>query len=144
MLLDLKYIVPTVDREAGLPLGLKGCAMPGEGRSNERRKFGYYLPVVELGTLDLFGYLANVSPRGFKMDSVKPHGVNRDYDPRVDLPEEISSKPYINFIPRVMWIHPDPIDPATFHEGYKIQNISTIDEGIFNKMMDNYARPGGK
>lgn len=117
--------------------------MAGESRSNNRRKFRYYVPVVEMGTLDLFGYLADISPRGFKLDSVKPHGVNRDYNLRIDLPDEISDKPFISFIARVMWIRPDPIDPNTFHEGYQILNISTVDEGIFNAMMESYSKPAG-
>ena len=113
--------------------------MANENRSTNRKKIGYYLQVFENITLDLFGYLADISPRGFRLDSVKPHGVNRDYTLRIELTDQIFDKSAITFIARVMWIKPDPYDPAAFNEGYRIISISPADEAIFNRMIEMYA-----
>lgn len=117
--------------------------MESDQRSNSRRKFRYYLPVVEYNTLEIFGYLVDISATGFRLEVSKPHGVTRDYFLRIDLPQEISLKPYISFTARVMWVRPDSVDPNTFHEGYQIIKISPADEEIFTKMMSLYSKPSG-
>ncbi len=113
--------------------------MANENRSTNRKKIGYYLQVFENVTLELFGYLADISPRGFRLDSVKPHGVNRDYTLWIELSDPGFEKSSITFVARVMWIKPDPFDPSAFNEGYKIISISPADEAIFNRIMDIYA-----
>jgi len=113
-------------------------------RSNSRRKFKYYLPVVEFNTLEVFGYLVDISPTGFRLEVSKPHGVTRDYTLRIDLPAEISPKPYISFVARVMWVRADPIDSFAFHEGYKVTKIAPADEEIFTKMMAQYSKAAGQ
>ena len=113
--------------------------MANENRISNRKKIGYYIQVFENITLDLFGYIVDISHRGFRLDSVKPHGVNRDYTMRIELSDQSFEKNFITFVARVMWIKPDPFDPSAFNEGYKIISISPADEAIFNKMMDQYS-----
>lgn len=116
--------------------------MANENRTNNRRKFSYYVQVFENVTLELFGYITDISSRGFRLDSVKPHGVNRDYTLRIELTGDIFERSYITFVARVMWIKPDPFDSSAFIEGYKVISISPAEEAIFNKMLENYSSTG--
>ena len=113
--------------------------MANENRIAHRKKIGYYIQVYENITLELFGYIVDVSHRGFRLDSVKPHGVNRDYTMRIEFSDQSFEKTFITFVARVMWIKPDPYDPSAFNEGYKIISISAADEMIFDRMTDLYS-----
>jgi hypothetical protein len=118
--------------------------MAEERRFSERRKFGYYMRVMDNNTQELIGYLANISPRGFKLDSTKSIMVNKDYALRLDLTMEISERPYIIFVARARWSRPDLIDPFAHNDGFQIVSISPRDEEIFNRIVAKYGTPESK
>lgn len=95
--------------------------------------------VIDNLTSDLVGYLTDISPRGFKLDSVKPLIPNKDYTLRMDLTPDISDKSFIVFIARARWSKNDPTDPNSFVDGFQIVNISPHDEDIFNRVLEKYA-----
>lgn len=100
--------------------------------------------VTDNNTHDLVGYLADISPGGFKLDSQKPLTVNKDYALRLDLTPEISDKSHITFVARALWTRPDPIDPGDFNEGFRIVSISSSDQGIFQRIVEKYGTPESK
>lgn len=118
--------------------------MADERRFSKRRKFGYYMRVVDNNTQELLGYLADISPRGFKLDSTKPLIVNKDYTMRLDLTPEISERPYIVFVARTKWSQPDSTDPFAHNEGFQIVNMTPHDEVIFQRLVDKYGTPESK
>jgi hypothetical protein len=113
--------------------------MTDERRNNNRRKFGYYMRVIDNTTSERVGYIADISPRGFKMDSQKPFTVNKDYTMRLDLSSDISDRSFIIFIARSKWSKPDPTDPTTNVDGFQIVNISPHDEEIFMRIFEKYG-----
>jgi hypothetical protein len=119
---------------------MKGKTMREERRTQKRRKFGYYMQVFDHDTLNLIGYLSDISPQGFKLDSRKPLTVNKDYALRLDLTAEIAKKPYIGFIARVIWSRPDPMNPNEFVQGFKIITISPHEQEIFNIIVQKYGK----
>ena len=114
--------------------------MKDERRINLRKKFAYYMRVVDNSNSELLGYLNDISKRGFKLDCQKPLPVNKDIVMRLDLTPDISDKSFIIFIARSKWSQPDPYDPTTLVEGFQIINISPYDEEIFNRILEKYGR----
>jgi hypothetical protein len=118
--------------------------MTDERRFDERRKFGYYMRVVDTNTQEPVGYLADISPRGFKLDSKQALMINKDYTLRLDLTPEISDKPYIVFVARAKWSHPDSFEPNAHNDGFQIVSISARDEEIFQRIVAKYGSPENK
>ncbi len=110
-----------------------------ERRQNRRRKFGYYMKVVDNSTLEVVGYLSDISPQGFKLDSQRPLIPNRDYVLRMDLTPDISDRSFIVFVARTKWTQPDPLDPNSNVDGLQITNIGQHDLEIYNRVMDKYS-----
>jgi hypothetical protein len=114
--------------------------MADERRVNSRRKFGYYMRVMDNSTNELLGYMADISPRGFKLDSSKPLIINKDYTMRLDLTPDISERSFILFVGRIKWVQKDSTDPNSTYEGIQVINISPHDEIIFNRILDKYGK----
>ena len=113
--------------------------MAEERRNNERSKFGYYMRVIDNITSETVGYLTDISPRGFKLDSQKALTPNKDYTLRMDLTPDISDRSFITFIARARWTKTDPMDISAFVDGFQIINISPHDEEIFNRILEKYG-----
>ena len=114
--------------------------MPDERRINARRKFGYYMRIFDNVTNEIVGYLSDISPRGFRLDSPKLLAVNKEFTLRLDLTSEVSDRLFIVFIASVKWSKQDPFDPNSFIEGFQITNIAPRDEEIFNRILDKYGK----
>jgi PilZ domain len=115
--------------------------MEDDRRNTKRRKFGYYMRVVDGYTTELVGYLSDISRRGFKLDTRSGHIVNKEFNLRLDLTPDISDRSYITFVACVKWSNPDTLDPGSYIEGFQIVNISAFDEEIFNRILEKYGRP---
>ena len=115
--------------------------MPEDRRFSQRRKFGYYMRVMDVSTHEVLGYLDDISPRGFKLDSKQAIVVNKDYSLRLDLTPEISEKPFIVFVARAKWTQPDSTDPYAHNEGFHIIDIAPRDEEIFQRIVEKYGTP---
>jgi hypothetical protein len=113
--------------------------MPKERRYVKRRKFTYYMRVLDSNTQQLIGYLADISPKGFQLDSPQQMLVNKDYNIRLDLTPDISDKNFISFIARCRWNKPDETDPFAFDAGFQVVSISPHDDEIFQRMVTKYG-----
>jgi hypothetical protein len=113
--------------------------MAAERRIIKRRKFGYYMRVVDTKTQDVIGYLSDISPQGFKLDTQKALTSNQDYSLRLDLTPEVSNKAYITFVARRKWAQPDSIDPNEYNEGFQIVDISPNDKEIYQRIVEKYG-----
>jgi hypothetical protein len=115
--------------------------MEEERRNTKRRQFGYYMRVVNNSDSSLVGYLADICPGGFGLDSPSRLVVNKEYNLRLDLTPEVSERPFINFIACVKWSQTDVSDPGSYVEGFQITKISPHDEIIFNRILEKYGKP---
>jgi hypothetical protein len=115
-----------------------------EQRIDKRHKFGYYMRAIDNNTNELLGYLSDISPRGFKLEVKKALTIDKDYSVKLELTSEISGMPYIVFVARVLWSHPDPITPIEYIGGFRIISISPSDQEIFNRIMEKYGTPQSK
>jgi len=110
-----------------------------ERRRQKRRKFTYYMQVVDAGTLQLVGYLSDISPIGIKVDSGKPLPVNTNYKLRVDLTPELANKTYMIFNGRSRWCEIDRFEPNSYNVGFELDTLSREDMAIFQRMYETYS-----
>jgi hypothetical protein len=115
--------------------------MKDDRRNTQRRKFGYYMRVVDGYTNQPIGYLSDIGWRGFKLDTSTAHVVNKEFNLRLNLSPDISERTHISFIACVKWSKPDALDPGSFVEGFQVMNIAPIDEEIFNRIVERYGKP---
>ena len=110
-----------------------------ERRNVERRKFSYYMQLIDSETEKLVGHLVDISSGGFKLDSQNPIPVDKDFRFRMDLTSEVSNKPSMTFLARSKWCEVDPLDPFIYNVGFQLVNIAPGDLEIFNRMMEKYG-----
>ena len=113
--------------------------MQSDRRIIKRYNFRYYMRVTDSNTHEIVGYLSDISPQGFKLESPKALTINQEYTLRLELTSEMADKPYIVLVAQVMWSLPDPIIPFEYIEGFKIVSISQSDQDIFNRIMEKYG-----
>ena len=118
--------------------------MRDERRITKRHKFGYYMRVINNNTHEFIGYLSDISPRGFKLDSQKALTIKNDYTLRLDLTSEISSWSYIIFVARAIWGQPDPINPNEYIQGFQIVSILPGEQEIYQRIVEKYGIPESK
>ncbi len=100
--------------------------------------------VTDDKTHELLGYLSEISLGGFKLESPKPLKVKTDYTLRLEYTSEVADKPYIVFVARVKWSHPDPIISNEYLEGCQIVSISPLEQGIYQSIVEKYGPPKHK
>ena len=110
-----------------------------ERRNLKRRKFAYYMRVLDDDTLKLVGHLSDISSNGFKIDSQKHIAPGQNFRLRMDLTSEVSNKAYIIFSAVSRWNHVDPTDPFVQNVGFEITEINTEDSAIYQRIVEKYG-----
>jgi hypothetical protein len=113
--------------------------MSKERRNVKRRKFTYYMRVLDSKTMEAVGYLADISEKGFQLDSPRPVDVNKDFNFRLDLTPDVSDKNFITFTARCRWSKPDDADPSSYDAGFQVIGISPHDNEIFQRIVTKYG-----
>jgi hypothetical protein len=91
-------------------------------------------------TGELVGDLADISRDGFRLESLKPIPLNAEFSFRIDLPPEISRKPFIVFTARSRWSVPDPLDARLYDTGFEIIKMDSSDTHTFEILYDRYGK----
>jgi hypothetical protein len=110
-----------------------------ERRRRERRTFSHYMRLMHENTGELVGHLVNISREGFRLESQRTIPVNQDFPLRIELPRDVTDKPYMVFVARSRWCRPDKIDPTLFDAGFEIVNMSPGDADIFRLIFERYG-----
>jgi hypothetical protein len=97
------------------------------------------MQVLDAGTMQVIGYLLDISPNGIRVDSGKPLQVNTMYRLRLDLVPELAHKTYMIFNGRSAWCEADKFEPNTFNIGFELDGLSREDTAIFQRMYDQYG-----
>lgn len=111
-----------------------------ERRNLDRKTFSYYMQLIDYDTQELVGHLADISPGGFKLDSLSPIPPNKDFRFRLDLTSDLADKSSMIFVARSKWCGVDPLDPFCYNVGFQLINISAGDLEIFNRMIEKYGK----
>ncbi len=108
-------------------------------RKRQRRSCSLYLRVLDNRTGEPVGGLADMSRDGFMLESLKPIQLNAEFSFRIDLPPEISQKPFIVFIARSLWTLPDRVDGRLYDTGFEIMKMDPSDTRAFELVFDRYG-----
>jgi hypothetical protein len=118
--------------------------MNKDRRNAKRKNFSYYMRVMDDSSRQFIGHLADISPKGFKIDSKDPIMEGRDLRLRFDLTPDISDKDHMTFIAKTKWCRRDSSDPTLYNIGFEIVRISPIDVDVYQRMVEKYgARDSG-
>jgi hypothetical protein len=110
-----------------------------ESRNNQRKKFVYYMRAYDNKTQKPLGYLADISPKGFKLDCNQNVPAGTDFSIRLDLTNEVSNKTSMVFMARSKWCKPDSTDPFSFNVGFELVSISPEDAKVFQRIFELYG-----
>ncbi|HAE60347.1 MAG TPA: hypothetical protein DCG54_12795 [Anaerolineae bacterium] len=110
-----------------------------ERRHAQRRRFGYYMPLVDDKTQELVGHLADISKDGFKLDSTVPIPEGKTYTLRLTLTGEISHKPWMSFNARSKWCKADDVQPNSYYVGFEVGSMSPESAEIFKRIFEKYG-----
>ncbi len=112
---------------------------PQERRRMKRLFISQYIPVTDTRSGQGIGHLVDVSPLGFRMDSQIPIAPNQRYDLRLDFPQEIAGRTWIEFTALARWCRSDPIQPQLYNAGFEIISMTPEDLEIFKLMARKYG-----
>ena len=107
-----------------------------EQRRLARRKFSYYMRVIDDETGELVGHWTDISPGGFRLETSKPIPEDTVFRLRIDLSSEIANKTFMVFGARSRWCQKDAFDPNLYVVGFQIARLPPDDSKIFKSMFE--------
>jgi len=110
-----------------------------ERRNTSRKKFSFYMSVIDDDTRAIIGHMVEVSASGLQLETVGPLPLNKEYYLRVELTADLGNVPFIVFIGRSRWCNIDDIQPNLYHCGFEIVEIMPEDKEIFLRIVEKYA-----
>ncbi len=112
-----------------------------ERRKLQRQHIMFYSRVFNRVTGEFIGYLGNLTSSGAMIISEYELPVREDYQLRIDLPEDMYSKPFLNLHARSVWCQRD-VDPNFYNIGFEMMKLSADDEIIIEQINVDYGLPG--
>jgi hypothetical protein len=110
-----------------------------ERRNISRKKFDFYMSVLDDDTQAILGHMVEVSPTGLRLETVGPLPLNKEYYLRGELTSDLGNVPYIIFVARTRWCNIDNIQPNLYHVGFAIVEIMPEDQEIFMRILEKFG-----
>ena len=110
-----------------------------EKRTVPRKNFDMHMAVYNDDTGLIFGHMVEVSKIGFRLETVGPQPLDKDFYLRIELTPDLGPMPYIVFIARSKWCQMDKIQPNLFQVGFELIEIVPEDMQAFLRIIDKYA-----
>ena len=111
-----------------------------ERRHTQRKKFGFYMRVLDDETEQTVGHLVEVSADGFRLETTAPLPLQKEYRVHMELTPDISDKLFMFFAGRTKWCKPDTIMPDLFRVGFQMTEISPHDKEIYQRLLEKYGQ----
>jgi hypothetical protein len=108
-------------------------------RRYKRRNLIYYVPVIESDTHHPIGRMADVSTRGFKLDSDTEIPLGKDFKLGLNTTPDIADNPFIGFVARSRWCEADKIEPCQYYIGFDIVDIDPNAAKVVQCIVDKYG-----
>ena len=109
-----------------------------EKRKIKRRFLLYYMRVYDNSTRKQLGNLVDITPQGIMIVSEKPIPENQTFHLRLELSNEITDKPYMEFAGISKWCRPD-VSPSLYSVGFEITEMNKVDAEIIDQINDEYG-----
>jgi PilZ domain len=110
-----------------------------ERRTTPRKKFSFYMSVLDDDTQEILGHMVELSAIGLQLETTVPLPLQKDYYLRLELTSDLGDRPIIVFIARTKWCKMDVIEPNLYHVGFEIVEIMPDDRQIFMRILAKYA-----
>ena len=111
-----------------------------ERRTSPRRKFSFYMRVLDDDTQAILGHMVEVSAVGLQLETTMPLPLQKDYYLRLELSPDVASRPVMVFIARTKWCRMDEIEPNLYHVGFEIVRIEPHDHEIYQRLLEIYGQ----
>jgi hypothetical protein len=122
------------------PKSGKGESLMPERRTTPRKKFSFYMRVVNDDTQEILGHMVEVGAIGLQLETTVPLPLQKDYYLRLELTPELADRPFIIFIARSKWCKIDEIEPNLYRVGFEIAEIMPDDREIFLRILAKYGK----
>jgi hypothetical protein len=109
-----------------------------ERRKFKRRYLMYYSRVFDRKTGSVLGYIVDLTTEGAMIISEEPVDSGLLFQFRMDLPEDISEKSFLDFEAVSVWCKKD-IDPNFYDTGLQMMDIAKEDQEIIERMIQEYG-----
>ncbi len=110
-----------------------------ERRQYKRRNLIYYIPVIESETKHTIGRMADISSKGFKLDSDTEYPLGQDFQLGLNTTPDVADLPFIGFVARSKWCQADAIEPCQYYIGFDIVDIEPHAAEIVQCIVDKYG-----
>jgi len=108
-----------------------------EGRHEERKQIIYYLRVFDAESGSPLGHVADLSTKGFMVQSERQMKKGTTMVLRLDLPKSMNGPQQLELKTRVKWSRPDP-DSSFFKTGLGLMHVSKSDEKTLADLIQNF------
>lgn len=110
-----------------------------ERRHTIRKRFGFYMPILDEETGGIIGHLVEVSVDGLRLETPAPLAPGQEFHMNMELTPDISDSLFMSITARSIWCKPDNITPNLYQVGFQITNISDHDREIYSRLMEKYC-----
>lgn len=111
-----------------------------ERRHTVRKKFGFYMRVLDDETEATIGHLVDMSTEGLQLEIPTPPSRGQEFHMRMELTPDVSNSLFLYITARAVWHEPDDIMPNLHHVGFKITNVSEHDMEIYKRLLEKYGK----
>jgi hypothetical protein len=107
-------------------------------RKIDRRFLLYYMRVYDAGTQKQIGNLVDITPRGIMVGSEHPLPEGQTTRLRLEVTDEVTDKPFLEFSAHSKWCEPDVI-PNMYNTGFEILDLTPEDSEIINHIIEEFG-----
>ncbi len=107
-------------------------------RKVKRRYLLYYMRVYAAATRQQIGNLVDITSEGLMVlseNTLEPGTITRL---RLELTEDVATKPFLEFSARSKWCKPD-ITPNLYNIGFEILDLEPADEAIVQRIIATFG-----
>ena len=108
-------------------------------RKAPRKKFSFYMRVLEDDTEETIGHLVDLSNIGLSLETNAPVPLEKDYKVHMELTPDVSDKLFMFVTIRSKWCRTDDIMPNLYQVGFEITAISPHDHDIYQRLLEVYG-----
>ena len=109
-----------------------------EKRKITRRFLLYYMRVYDASSRKQIGNLVDITPRGIMVVSERPLPEGQTSRLRMELTEEVSEKPFMEFNALSKWCEPD-VAPGNYNTGFEILDLEKEDARIIKRIVEEFG-----
>jgi hypothetical protein len=109
-------------------------------RKLKRRQLIYYLQVLDRGTGQLVGRLADITTEGLMLISPEPIEEKKVFEVKMVLPTEIQGDKAVTFDAESIWCQQD-VNPDLYVTGFRFLKVAQKDIRIIEDLTFDYEIP---